>query len=132
MLRSKAGYFACPLNTIPPKGWEDHLSHHSGPTLLPTLILTPIRNHWGASKQVNMLLVFALPSTAGALNRLLPEIDISKILALNTRVHCALGEGDFRIMERRSHTTMEGEEEACGRGNMSLDDSSHGGAKMPS
>ena len=31
-----------------------------------------------------------------------------------------------------SYTTIEGEEEACGRGNMSLDDSLHGGAKMPS
>ena len=81
---------------------------------------------------MNLLLVFPLPSTAGALNRLLPEIDIRKILALNTRVHCALGEGHFRIMERRSHTTMEGEEEACGRENMSRDDSLHGGAKMPS
>ena len=91
MLRAKAGCVACPLNTIPPKGWGDHLSHSSGPTPLPTLILTPYKEPykepWGASKQVNLLLVFALPSIAGVLNRLLPEIDIRKILALNPRVH---------------------------------------------
>ena len=131
MLRAKAGYFVCPPNTKPPKGQGDHLRHPSGTSPLPTLILTPYKEPMGASQQVNLSLVFTLPSTAGALNRLLSEVDVRKILDFNARVHCALEEGDFRIMERQSHTTMEGEEEACGRGDMSLDDSLHGGVKTP-
>ena len=42
-VESKAGYFVCPLNTKPPKGQGDHPSHPSGPTPLPTLILTPYK-----------------------------------------------------------------------------------------
>ena len=27
--KQKRGYWACPLHTIPPKGWANHLSHTS-------------------------------------------------------------------------------------------------------
>ena len=38
---AKAGYYACALCTTPPKGWEKHLSHPSGPTPEHTPTLTP-------------------------------------------------------------------------------------------
>ena len=38
---AKAGYWACPLHTAPPKGWADHLSPPSSPTPGHTPTFTP-------------------------------------------------------------------------------------------
>ena len=40
---AKAGYCACPLHTMPPKGWANHLSHPSGMTPGHTPTLTPYK-----------------------------------------------------------------------------------------
>ena len=40
---AKAGSYACPLHTTPPKGWADHLSHPSSLTPGPTPTLTPYK-----------------------------------------------------------------------------------------
>ena len=61
---SKAEYCTCPLHSISPKGWANHLSHPASPTpgCTPTLTLCKeqARPSLG-NKEGKLLLVFAIP-----------------------------------------------------------------------
>ena len=77
-LGAKAGYWACPLHSTPPRGWADHLSHASGPTPGHTPALTPYKEAahppWeGNLEQGNLLLVLAPPCCSRSPRKALPE-----------------------------------------------------------
>ena len=79
-LGAKAGYCACLLHTVPPKGWAKHRSHPSGPTPRHSPLLTsykePVHLPQWVSKQGNLLFVLA-PAAAE-----LPEWSVAWIAGL--------------------------------------------------
>ena len=74
--RAKAGYFACPLHTTPPKWWANHPSHPSVPTPGHTPTLTPYKERArprAGSKQGNLLFVLTPCCCSGVPSKALPE-----------------------------------------------------------